>query len=266
MTVAAPAQPSAGTDFQVDYDHRATEGIHTVEGAREALRIIFPDEFPRSVLDVGCGSGTWLRAALERGAAEVLGVEGAEVPQDMMRVPHDLITHADLNQPFNLHRRFELVMCLETAEHLEPESAETLVESLVRHGDTILFSAAIPGQPGIHHVNCQWPSYWQRLFNGHGFVCSDAVRWLIWDNGRIEPWYRQNLMIAKRDAASAGTESRIVPVAHPDLAGALFFEEHVSAIEAGALPWRWYLAAPYKAAAAKLQRAARRAKPQGRSR
>ena len=127
-------------------------------GARDALRAIFPDEFPNSVLDVGCGSGSWLAAALELGAKDVVGVEGAKIDAELMRVDAGSVKRADLATPLDLGRKFELVLCLETAEHLEAAHASTLVDGLARHGNRILFSAAVPGQSGMGHVNCQWPS------------------------------------------------------------------------------------------------------------
>jgi SAM-dependent methyltransferase len=238
----------------VDYDHQAYKHVHTVTGAREVLQTIFPENFLESVLDVGCGTGTWLRAALERGAQQVLGVDGAEIPNELMQVPPDMVSHADLSLTFDLNRRFELVLCLETAEHLEAAYAETLIDTLVRHGDLILFSAAAPGQRGTHHVNCQWPQYWQKLFNDRGLVCSDSVRWMIWENGAVEPWYRQNLMLVRRDEASAGKEPRIAPVLHPVMTEDV--AEQLRIIESGRRPWRWYVRLPIWAAAAKLRRRA----------
>lgn len=240
----------------IDYDHQLQREFHTVAGARETFRILFPEGFPQSVLDVGCGAGTWLRAAIDRGAAEVVGVEGVDLPADEMFVAKDNVLRADLNRPLDLGRRFELVLCLETAEHLEPDSARTIVDTLIAHGDRILFSAAVPGQPGSHHVNCRWPDYWQLLFNQRGFACDDAVRWAIWDHSEIEVWYRQNLMIAVRDGDRAGEEPRIKPVLHPEFVAAdgWKLQEHLDLVERGALPWRWYALAPLKAAAAKLRR------------
>lgn len=228
-----------------------------MEGAREALRLLFPGKFPGSVLDVGCGIGTWLKAAQMRGASEVVGVDGVPIPSDQLLISEDRFHVADLNRPLSLDRRFELVLCLETAEHLEPESADILVSTLAAHGDRILFSAATPGQPGTNHVHCQWPDYWQELFNRRGFACSDSVRWSMWDNEAIEPWYRQNLMLAVRDEASAGTESRIRPVIHPAMLGMYagdLVKREGEMIAEGSKPWRWYLSAPIKAARAKLRR------------
>jgi 2-polyprenyl-3-methyl-5-hydroxy-6-metoxy-1,4-benzoquinol methylase len=159
--------------FHVAYDHELAAPFHSVSGAREALRLIFPDGMPRSVLDVGCGTGTWLSASLDEGASEVLGIDGGMLSPQQLYIPASQVRHADLNQPLKLGRLFDLVLCLETAEHLEPENAATIVETLTGHGDRILFSAAAPGQQGMHHVNCRWPVYWQQLFNDLGFACSD---------------------------------------------------------------------------------------------
>lgn len=206
----------------VDYDYDLNRGLHTVRGAAEALRSFFPDHFPRSVLDVGCGMGTWLRACLDRGVTDLIGIEVSEIRNELLVVPKQIIQRADLRLPTDLGRKFELVICLETAEHLEPEKAETLFDTLTKHGDHILFSAAAPGQGGPNHVNCQWPDYWQAMFNARGYVCSDDCRWRIWQNAWIEPWYRQNMMTVTRDPARAGAEPRIEPVIHPDLLPSYF--------------------------------------------
>lgn len=239
----------------VDYDHRAHAHAHSVEGALHALRLIFEEEKPLTVLDIGCGMGTWLRAALELGASEVLGVDGVDLPSDLLLVPKDRVIVRDLGEPLELGRRFDLVLCLETAEHLEPEYGATIIDSIIAHGDRILFSAAVPGQHGTHHVNCRWPDYWQSLFNARGFSCDDSIRWRLWDDPLVEPWYRQNLMAAVRDPANAGHEPRIKSVLHPEvvLDEKSFLEPKLKAIEAGSLPAAWYITTPLNAAIAKIR-------------
>jgi SAM-dependent methyltransferase len=248
-------------DFLVQYDHKSNRPFHSVKGAAEVFRSLFPADFPRTVLDVGCGTGTWLKACLERGATTVVGVDGIDPKTQELFVPDELILQADLRRPLDLGQRFDLVLCLETAEHLERTYAETLIDSLIRHGSTILFSAAAPGQPGDHHVNCRWPDYWQRLFNERGYVCHDSPRWAVWGNAAIEPWYRQNLMKAVEDESGAGEEPRILRVLHPDMIqhyASSLFEENLAQLEAGALPLGWYVRTPIMAAAVKLRRFLRR--------
>lgn len=59
----------------------------------------------------------------------------------------------------------------------------------------MLFSAAIPYQGGTHHVNEQPPIYWAKLFAKKDFVCFDILRDRFWENTKIAPCYRQNMMI-----------------------------------------------------------------------
>jgi SAM-dependent methyltransferase len=240
---------------EIEYSHEINRELHTVDGALKALSILFASP-PATVLDVGCGTGTWLSAALSLGATKVRGVEGLDLADEMLFVPKALIEKRDLNQFVDIGERFDLVICLEAAEHIEPENADTLVDTLTHHGDLILFSAAAPRQGGTHHVNCQWPEYWQDKFNARGYACDDAPRWTIWNESAIEPWYRQNMLWARKDPAKAGTEPRIIPVIHPDALdcfSASFLPDHQRLIETGGLPWRWYLSAPLKASRAKLR-------------
>jgi SAM-dependent methyltransferase len=242
----------------VVFDH--SRNHHTVQGAKAVLSAAYSREVPRSLLDVGCGVGTWLRAAADLGTNFVFGLDGI-IAEDQLYVSKRNIEELDLTVPFDLGQRFELVLCLEVAEHLPENSAATLIASIVRHSDLVLFSAACPRQPGQNHVNCQWPAYWQEHFNRHGFACDDSVRWQIWEDQRIEPWYRQNIFFARRDLSKAGQERRLKPVIHPEL-----FEDlnqasiqdaivnEIDFIGKGSMPWTWYLTLSLRAAFEKLIR------------
>lgn len=90
---------------------------------------------------------------------------------------------------------FELAQSLEVAEHLYQEYAPNFVKLLTSLSDVVLFSAAIPYQGGVHHVNEQPPAYWAELFAKEGYVCIDCLRERIWEDDSISTWYRQNIMI-----------------------------------------------------------------------
>ena len=126
-----------------------------------------------SALDVGCGTGDFLFQANKRGMADVFGIEGAWAADSRFLLEPDKRRLTDLEQPFDLGRTFDLVISLEVAEHLSARAAQGFVASLARHGDFVLFSAAIPQQGGINHVNEQWPAYWAAQFRAHGFDCHD---------------------------------------------------------------------------------------------
>jgi hypothetical protein len=95
--------------------------------------------------------------------------------------------------------RYDLAISLEVAEHLPPTAAAGFVSLLADLSDFVLFSAAVPGQGGVGHVNEQWPDYWISLFAGHGYSCLDVIRKRIWDDESIPLWYRQNILLFVRD-------------------------------------------------------------------
>jgi len=243
---------------RIQYSHDAN--LHTILGAKTALGCLFGDMPPNSLLDVGCGTGTWLVAALELGVKEIYGIDGVPLADNALLFPREFFRVADLSDPIDLGRTFDLVLCLEVAEHLSANSAPSLVATLVLHSNRILFSAACPGQQGQHHVNCQWPQYWQELFNNHGYACDDTFRWEIWDIPEIEPWYRQNVFTAVRDPARAGKERRIKAVVHPEMFHSIDKGRGawISHIEQGGQPILWYVSLLARALSAKLRRRARR--------
>ena len=170
---------------------------------------------PQSVLDVGCGDGTWLLAYRRFVVMDCFGVDGAYVTNVLKSSREQFKAH-DLAQPLDLGRRFDLVQCLEVAEHLPAAAAETLVRSIAKHGDVILFSAAIPFQGGVGHVNEKWPDYWAGLFRNAGFDCYDWLRPQIWTNNRVAWWYAQNCLLFVRSGHRAEWLTQLPPPSKAD--------------------------------------------------
>ena len=174
-----------------------------VAGALRSARAVIPEVLKlssaKSVVDIGCGQGAWLKACVENGVETVLGVDGDYVNRDKLRIDQAQFRAADLRQPIQLDRRFDLALCLEVAEHLPAVASLSLVKSLVAAAPLVIFSAALPGQGGTSHINEQWPYYWEQLFAHEGMRKYDVLRPIIWNNSSIETWYRQNLYIYSRD-------------------------------------------------------------------
>jgi SAM-dependent methyltransferase len=192
--------------------------LGTEESAQTVVPLVYELLKPASVLDVGCGAGTWLAAWRSAGVPEVVGVDGDYVDRTKLQIPSDAFVPTNLQQSFSLGRTFDLVQTLEVAEHLDEANADTFVESLASHGDTILFSAAVPGQGGTHHVNEQWPSYWVEKFAGAGYTCYDFLRQQIWTDRRIMWFYRQNILLFARGRA-LDLEETVLPLdlVHPEM-------------------------------------------------
>ena len=172
----------------------------------------------KSIVDFGCGRGDWLRAAKQLGASAVLGLDTFSLEGFASDIP---VEYVNLTEDIALPFRYDVAMCLEVAEHLPASAAKTLVGSLVRASPVVLFSAAIPGQGGIHHLNEQPPQYWFELFQTHGYVCLD-FRDDIWLDNEIEPWYRMNVLVfahpeAIPDSLMTHRVERARHLVHPDI-------------------------------------------------
>jgi SAM-dependent methyltransferase len=154
-----------------------------------------------SVLDIGCGRGAWLKAFNELGVEDIIGVEGSSDAADGLMIPSDFWINANLTHSLVLDRKFDLVVCLEVAEHLPEDAHPILIETLTRHSDVVLFSAAVPLQGGTGHIAERWPNYWANLFRSNFFNCYDLLRPQIWSYPDIEFWYRQNILIFIRSGS-----------------------------------------------------------------
>lgn len=172
----------------------AAEAVPSASSAERMVPLLQELYSPASVVDVGCGLGHWLAAFRSRGVTDVLGIDGGYVPADRLAIPAADFLAVDLTRPPVLSRRFDLALCLEVGEHLPARSAAALVRFLVTVSETVVFSAAVPGQGGQHHINEQWQSYWAALFAEHGYQPLDDVRRALWNDPTIQPYYVQNCL------------------------------------------------------------------------
>jgi SAM-dependent methyltransferase len=148
---------------------------------------------PRSVLDIGCGTGEAVKDFRSHGI-EALGVEGSlsAIQRSSCR---EFIRQHDLRRPLHLDRRFDLVWCFEVAEHIHQLYVDIFVDSLVSHGPIVALSAAPPGQGGEGHFNEQPQGYWIGKFSDRGFILqrewTEALQ-------SIEEFYSPNMMVFVR--------------------------------------------------------------------
>jgi SAM-dependent methyltransferase len=176
---------------------RLEEG--TLRSATEIVPIVMDWIEPQSVVDVGCGRGAWLSMFKEHGVETILGFDGEYIDRKQLLIADECFVPADLTAMPSRAESFDLAVCLEVAEHLSWRHAPQLVASLASLAPFVLFSAAVPGQSGVHHVNPQWPLYWVTLFADRGMRCLDVVRPKIWRNKKVDFFYRQNMFLFASD-------------------------------------------------------------------
>lgn len=163
-----------------------------------ALQIVNEYVHPKTVIDIGCGVGGWLDVWKKNYGAKIYGIDGDYVDRNWLSIDKEFFHPHNLEKRINLNQKFDLAECLEVAEHLTPERADSFVEDLTKLSDVILFSAAIPGQGGDNHVNEQFQSYWITKFLANGYVCIDCIRPRIWNNQQIDIHYRNAIFIFVR--------------------------------------------------------------------
>jgi len=177
----------------------------------------------RSVVDVGCGTGSWLAEFGRCGVPVIKGYDGGPPDLSQLQIPAGCFERTNLADPPAVAMRYDLAICLEVGEHLPAHSAPRLIKFPTDLSDIILFSAALPGQGGVGHINEQPLSYWRALFAQYGYVICDEIRPQVWNDGRIAYWYRQNIVLAVRLGTPVASSFRamgdrdLVDVVHPEL-------------------------------------------------
>lgn len=118
----------------------------------------------KNMVDIGCGPAGMVYYALSRGI-QAVGVDGdPSVARDCpVVIEHDYTT-----SPLRLDE-FDLGWSVEFVEHVEEQYLPNFMEtfSCCKH---VFITAAIPGQSGYNHVNCQWGDYWINKFEQAGFT------------------------------------------------------------------------------------------------
>lgn len=170
----------------------------SIRSARVMVPLVLDLVQAKSVADIGCGIGTWLKICREYGVEEILGVDGWHVDRKQFLIPEECRLSADLSKPLQLAKTYDLVISLEVGEHLPAQSAKTLVDTVTGLGPVVMFSAAIPFQGGTSHVNEQWQEYWARMFQDKGYLAIDCIRPKVWANPAVLPCYAQNTLLYVR--------------------------------------------------------------------
>ena len=190
---------------------------HALRSARRVVPWVVDALRPETVVDVGCGVGTWLSVFSQHGVGAVFGVDGAHVDVSALDIARGDFAPRDLSEDIALDRRFDLAMSVEVAEHLPASRAASFVAELCALAPVVLFSAAVPGQGGVHHVNEQWPTYWAAHFAREGFACVDAIRPRFRGDAEVSWWYQQNLFLfADAETLSATPPLAADAVAEPE--------------------------------------------------
>lgn len=170
----------------------------SVISAQHILSVLFKELPHESIIDFGCGTGTWLWVAKVLGAKTIYGIDGDYVPKALLMIAKNDFHSADLQKPIHLEQTFDLALSMEVAEHLREDAADCYIDNLCGSADLILFSAAHPGQGGDGHINEQHIEYWINKFEARNFKMK-KIKHLFENDDKIEWWYKENIALFYRD-------------------------------------------------------------------
>lgn len=126
-----------------------------------------------TIIDVGCAIGDYVKELGDMGFLSC-GIEGSIAAKEFFVTPN--VSIWDLRQPIEKFipegirgTKVDLVFSLEVAEHIEAFYSGVYLDNLCYFSDTILMTAAQPGQKGHGHVNCQPKEYWVEKMKRRGY-------------------------------------------------------------------------------------------------
>lgn len=128
-----------------------------------------------SILELGTGGGEITRQ-LAANNLDYIAVEGTEAGVRKLLangIDEARIVKSNLKFLPPVGRMFDIAMCTEVAEHIEPFFASKVVENCIRHAEVVWFSAADRNRPAhYHHINEIHIEAWDNLFAhmGHNYL------------------------------------------------------------------------------------------------
>lgn len=155
---------------------------------------------PETVIDFGCGPGNYLLPFQGHGCT-VLGLDADPHAGQLL----DGFWRVDLRLPLNFGK-WDLLLCIETAEHIQIEYVRALMRNISQTAPTVFFSAAHPGQGGQYHYNEQNPDWWEIQFAACGYglhPLNAEMRAAIAANAECQKvqWLIPNARLFQRQAA-----------------------------------------------------------------
>lgn len=199
------------------------KAVNSYASAKKYANILKEFYVPKTVIDIGCGKGAWLKAFLDIGVQKCVGVDGNWNNQSSM-IDEQIEFHSmDLEQPIRFDCKFDLAICVEVAEHLGADVEFNFVDSLTLLADVIIFGAAYIEQGGAGHINENYHTHWEYMFDGCGFDVFDCFRPRVWGDDEVDWWYQQNtfLYVKKDCQLYKDIKQHVLPIANKKFMNAI---------------------------------------------
>ena len=198
LVVSSSAVYAKGHITVHEHGYWCGEGV--AEGHRfdkklsEALAQFFISEKAQSVVDLGCGTGEYVKVLLKHN----LYSEGYDGSPDIFQISGGVAHVADLSQPVALGREFDWVLSLEVGEHIPKRYEQTFIENIHRHNKKgVVLSWAVKGQSGLGHCNTQNNDYIKSIFARYGYVNDIQAETALRKQSTFS-WFKNTIMVFRR--------------------------------------------------------------------
>jgi hypothetical protein len=168
---------------------------HTDPGLQHALVDVLQDM--QSIVDFGCGDASYIRYLNQRLNIETKAFDGNP---NVKKITNGVGEQQDLAVPFELSRKFDVVMSLEVAEHIPKQFEHVYIDNLIRHTNKyVIISWAVPGQGGKGHVNEQPNQYVIDLFERLNFMYLQELSYTLRNCITDCNWFKNTLFIFEKN-------------------------------------------------------------------
>ncbi|MBI4620252.1 MAG: hypothetical protein HY739_08840 [Desulfobacterales bacterium] len=150
---------------------------------------------PKSVVDLGGGCGGWCLAFKENGSQLLRCIDHPSLKKEDLLISEKEFEPCDLDRSLPPVKKCDLAVSIEFVEHVDKTRSEAVIEFLTNSSTVVLFSAAVPRQGGVGHINEQRVRYWKKLFEEREFLITDVIRPRILFDSSIPNYLRQNLYL-----------------------------------------------------------------------
>lgn len=141
---------------------------------------------PSSVIDFGCGIGSYIESAFNKGIKNLKGYDigGEHAKRYTPNFISEFIEYKDCTKEI-ICEKFDCVISFETAEHIEPSGTSIFIKNIsnaLKKNGYILFTAAPPGQDGCGHINMHEKEFWIKQFCDLGHIIDSEAEKNIKEN------------------------------------------------------------------------------------
>lgn len=164
---------------------------------------------PKTVLDVGCATG-YLLSGFRDLDIDCFGIDISEWAVNQIQERDRSFAKVQSlfdSLPESFPQHYDLVTCIEVAEHIPEEDADKLIKRLCQLGDYVVFSSSPSDLEDRTHCNVQQAEYWCKRFASNGFyrtmdrILTLPTEWTLcftkttWNKAQIVEAYERSIRI-----------------------------------------------------------------------